>query len=99
MEKPVPTTMILERMQQALRADIAHHRQSREQQQVRSRLSLLSDREREVMLLAAEGLLNKQIASELHISIKTVEAHRAHIRSKLGIDSILEMARLVALAC
>lgn len=97
-EKPISSAIILQRMQQALHTDIARHRQARERQAVCSRLSLLSERERQVLGLAAEGLLNKQIAAQLHISIKTVEAHRARIRGKLGIDSILEMARLVAMA-
>ncbi len=44
---------------------------------------LLTDREREVLQLIAEGLSNQAIADALVISVKTVEAHKAHIMSKL----------------
>jgi DNA-binding CsgD family transcriptional regulator len=44
---------------------------------------LLTGREREVLQLIAEGMSNQRIADELFISVKTVEAHKAHIMSKL----------------
>ena len=44
---------------------------------------LLTNREREVLQLIAEGLSNQQIADVLVISVKTVEAHRSHIMTKL----------------
>ena len=46
-------------------------------------LSLLTEREREVLQLVAEGLTNRELAEELHISIKTVETHKSHIMDKL----------------
>ncbi|MCF8566100.1 response regulator transcription factor [Alicyclobacillus tolerans] len=48
---------------------------------------LLSPRETEVLTLIALGHTNKEIADRLHISIKTVEAHRAHIIERIGADS------------
>lgn len=48
----------------------------------------LSSREREVLQLIAEGLSTKQIASNLHLSVKTVETHRRQIMDKLGIFNI-----------
>jgi DNA-binding NarL/FixJ family response regulator len=53
----------------------------------------LSDREREVVQLLSDGKSNKEIASRLHISIKTVETHRAAIMRKLGLKSITELVR------
>lgn len=47
----------------------------------------LTEREIEVLVLVADGRLNKEIADELNISIKTVIAHREHIKEKLGIHS------------
>lgn len=58
------------------------------------RLSLLSERERQVCALVAKGRLNKQIADDLGISERTVKDHRAHAIAKLGVDST---AALVAL--
>lgn len=52
---------------------------------------LLTDREREVLQLAAEGKPNKEIAAELNISLTTVETHRTHILQKLGLHSVPEL--------
>lgn len=45
----------------------------------------LTDREREILVLIAEGLTNAQIADRLYISVKTVQTHRAHIMEKLDL--------------
>jgi len=53
----------------------------------------LSPREREVVQLLAEGKSNKEIASRLHISVKTVEAHRSNVMHKLDLHSISQITR------
>lgn len=53
----------------------------------------LTDREREVLILIAQGLCNKSIASQLHISARTVETHRFSLRRKLGIESAAGLAK------
>jgi DNA-binding NarL/FixJ family response regulator len=53
----------------------------------------LTNREREVLVAIARGLLNKEVASELGISIRTVEAHRESIMRKLGVRSVAAMTR------
>ncbi len=55
--------------------------------------SILSSREREVLQLIAEGLSAKEIASELGISTKTVEAHRTSVMRKLGARKATELVR------
>ena len=55
------------------------------------RYDLLSDREREVLQMIAEGRANKEVASLLNISLTTVETHRAHILRKLDIHSVPEL--------
>jgi len=57
--------------------------------------SQLTPREREVARLVAEGLLNKQIAARLGISVKTVKIHRARAIHKLGVHSVVELVRVV----
>jgi len=57
----------------------------------RSALDVLSDREMEVLVLIGKGHGSQQIAKELHISVKTVEAHRANIKSKLNLRSSSEL--------
>lgn len=56
-------------------------------------IDLLSSREREVLQMIAEGLTNKEIASRLHLSVYTVEAHRGRILEKLNLHSIAELVR------
>jgi len=59
-----------------------------------ARLDLLSERERHVSALVVKGLLNKQIASELGISERTVQKHREQAMKKLGLTSAAELVRL-----
>jgi DNA-binding NarL/FixJ family response regulator len=54
---------------------------------------LLTSREREVLQLIAEGASNQRIAQELFISVKTVEAHRAHIMTKLHAKNRTDLIR------
>ncbi len=56
-------------------------------------LNLLSDREREVLQLAAEGLSNPQIAERLSLSPRTVEMHRAHLMRKLGLKTQTDLVK------
>ncbi|MGY3231006.1 two-component system secretion response regulator SsrB [Luteibacter sp. HA06] len=53
----------------------------------------LSPREREITQLFAEGLSARDIASRLHVSVKTVGTHREHIMAKLGINGIAQLTR------
>jgi DNA-binding NarL/FixJ family response regulator len=55
--------------------------------------SVLSDREREVLQLLAEGKTAKEIADEIHVSIKTVETHRTNIMNKLDIHRVAELTK------
>jgi DNA-binding NarL/FixJ family response regulator len=55
--------------------------------------TLLSSREREVLLLIAEGLSAKEVARELDISTKTVEAHRTSLMRKVGVRKATELVR------
>lgn len=56
-------------------------------------LDLLSDRELEVFELTGKGLSTKDIGSKLHISVKTVESHRANIKDKLQLETANELMR------
>ncbi len=59
-----------------------------------ARMATLTEREREVLMLAVQGRPNKDIARELGISHRTVELHRSRILAKTGASSLLELARL-----
>lgn len=53
----------------------------------------LTPREREVLQLMAEGRATKEIASDLFVSVKTIETHRQHIMQKLGTNSIADLTK------
>jgi two-component system, NarL family, response regulator NreC len=52
---------------------------------------LLTEREREILQLVAEGRTNKEVAGLLNVSLTTVETHRTHILQKLGLHSVPEL--------
>jgi DNA-binding NarL/FixJ family response regulator len=54
----------------------------------------LTEREMEVLSLVAQGLTNDQIAQQMHLSTRTVEAHLTHIYNKLNVSSRTEAALL-----
>ena len=58
------------------------------------RMAQLTPRERQVMDLVVAGKLNKMVADELGISIKTVELHRANMMTKLGVRNLPDLVRL-----
>ncbi len=55
--------------------------------------SPLTDREREVLQVLAEGKTTKQIALQLHVSVKTIETHRQRIMEKLRLHSVAELTK------
>jgi FixJ family two-component response regulator len=94
-EKPFNNKEILHLIHQCLSADRAQHAQHQRDADIRRRLTGLTAREREVMQLIAAGRLNKQIADELGISIKTVEVHRARVMDKMEVRSVAELVQCV----
>ena len=67
---------------------------AREQKAAKDLLSRLTTREQQVLERIVAGRLNKQIADDLGISIKTVEAHRANIMEKLNVNTVADLLRL-----
>ena len=97
-EKPFKNQELLDRIQQCL-AQSAELQINQEQRAAAiERVALLTDREREVLNFLVAGKLNKQIAAELDISIRTVEAHRAKIMDKLQAKSLSDVVRIALLA-
>jgi two-component system, NarL family, response regulator NreC len=63
--------------------DFLTKKASRRSKDQDARCSLLSPRERQVLILLAQGYTNREVAEQIYVSIKTVETHRAHIARKL----------------
>ncbi|HJU71904.1 MAG TPA: response regulator transcription factor [Paucimonas sp.] len=94
-EKPFNDKEILRLIEQCLATDREQCDQRRRRADIRRRLEKLTRREQEVMHLIAAGRLNKQIADELGISIKTVEVHRARVMDKMAVRSLAELVQCV----
>lgn len=93
-EKPFNEQMLLERIQLSILED-ARLRQKRSQgERARARLRSLTPRERQVMDLVILGRSNKEIARELNISPKTVEAHRSNVMAKMKAQSLAELVTI-----
>ena len=97
-EKPFEGSELLKRIRRALARDAETQKDDRRLRKIRGRLETLTPRERQVMELVVDGLLNKQIASELGISMKTVENHRARVMEKMKVVSLAHLVRLAMAA-
>lgn len=96
LEKPYSDNALADRIEQALAVDGAMHQTDARSAERSARLASLTEREAEVMQRVAAGKLNKVIADELHVSVRTVEVHRARVYAKLGVRSAAEVATLLA---
>ncbi|KAF0814595.1 Response regulator protein TmoT [Andreprevotia sp. IGB-42] len=94
-EKPFNDNDIVDLVEKSLAADLEHRNQWQARNAVEIRLESLTPREREVMALILTGRLNKQIADDLSISMKTVEVHRARILEKMHVKTAMELAALL----
>lgn len=95
LEKPYSDNTLAQRIEQALAVEAAMHQHDAQAAERQARLDSLTEREHEVMLRVAAGKLNKVIADELHVSVRTVEVHRARVYAKLGVRSAAEVATLL----
>lgn len=96
--KPFSPQSLLDRIQEAIALDHKNRRAQQKRQEIGSSISKLTNREREVMQLLAEGDSTKVIASRLGISPKTVDNHRAKVLEKMGVDNMAQLARLATLS-
>jgi FixJ family two-component response regulator len=78
----------------ALARSAENQRQRSEVVESRARLTKLTPREFEVLRLVIAGLLNKQIAAKLGITLRTTKTHRARVMQKMGVNSVAELVRL-----
>jgi two-component system response regulator DctR len=95
-EKPFDANDLVDKLIVAMAEDQARAEEDAAQRQYAERIVTLSEREQEVMQLLVAGKLNKVIADELAIAVRTVEVHRARIFEKLGVRSAVELVKLLA---
>ncbi len=94
-EKPLKTEQLCSSVSRAIAKDAQRRTLRQTREKTNQMLDSLTRREREVLNLVVAGLLNKQIARELNLSIKTIESHRANIMKKLSADSVAQLVRMI----
>lgn len=95
-EKPCNDNELVDRVIEAFRRDEARRAAAASADSINSRINQLTTRERQVMELILAGKLNKIIADELQISMRTVEVHRSSLLDKMGVRSAVELAQRLA---
>lgn len=94
-EKPFNDQDMVRLIRAALLQDMKLHEARVQEADTQRRIEGLTPREREVLELIVVGRLNKQVADDLGISIKTVEVHRARVMEKMGVNSLAELVQHV----
>lgn len=92
--KPVDDEVLLAAVRHGIGVDADIRLRRRGEQVAEQRYSALTPRERQVLPHIIAGRLNKQIAADLGISLKTTKVHRSRIMQKFGVRSVAELVRL-----
>ena len=93
-EKPFNDELLLESIRHAMALDETQRGMQSEMAEIATKLARLTPREHEVMVMVTNGNANKEIASTLGVSAKTVEAHRARVMEKMEANSLAELVRM-----
>jgi FixJ family two-component response regulator len=97
-EKPFNDEFLLDSIRRALTLDEQQRSIQAHRAEIATRLAQLTPREHQVMEMVTNGRSNKEIAAELGVSTKTVEAHRARVMEKMDADSLAELVRMALAA-
>ena len=95
LQKPPPPAVLIERIQAAIESDRVARAATASKADAVERLASLTPRERDVMSLLVSGATSKEVASDLAISVRTVEGHRRRVLSKLNVTSAAQLVRMV----
>jgi|LakMenE01Jun11ns_1017448.scaffolds.fasta_scaffold9464962_1 two-component system response regulator DctR len=96
-EKPYDDNALVDKVLAALEHDLKRCASENSVLAVRQRMAQLTQREQEVMRLILAGKLNKVIADQLGIAMRTVEVHRSHIFEKMQVRSAVELSQILGL--
>ena len=92
--KPVDREDLLKAVRLSLVRDAENRARQAERGSIQERIKTLTPREHEVMTYVISGMLNKQIAGRLGISVQTVKVHRGSVMQKTGVESVAALVRL-----
>ena len=93
--KPVQSAELIGAVREAMTKDASRRAQRCAQADIRARIARLTSRERQVLRLIADGLLNKQIAAELGAAETTIKGHRARILKKMRVRNVSALMGLL----
>jgi two-component system response regulator FixJ len=94
-EKPISERRLVASIKAAVAQAQRHQAEQQDLQEIETRIDKLSPREHEVLQFAARGLTSREIGSQLGISPRTVEVHRASVMHKTGAGSVADLVRFV----
>ena len=97
-EKPFGDQNLLDRIHKAIELSSSNLTRRNDRSRLAERVAKLTGRERQILTLIARGNANKMIAAQLHVSEKTVEAHRSGINRKLGANCVADLVRMALAA-
>jgi FixJ family two-component response regulator len=92
--KPFQDEELLKAIEQAFAADRARRHANFTIDSFLARYETLSERERQVMELVTDGMMNKEIAEELHLSVVTVKLYRRQMMEKMEAASLADLVRM-----
>jgi len=92
--KPVNSHQLLAALKRAIEMDHKARESQRDLELLKSRISTLTPREREVLMHVVAGRLNKQIAADLGIVEKTIKLHRGRMMRKMGVRTLADLVRM-----
>jgi FixJ family two-component response regulator len=98
LQKPFSDRDLTDRIQRALSVDRRNRALLGEKNQIRTRIAMLTPRERQVLELVTHGKSNKAISGDLGVSQRTVEIHRAHLTEKMRATSLAHLVRMNMIA-
>lgn len=93
-EKPFEEKRLLDSIRAAIEANTASIARRSELQGLRSRYESLTERQRQVFWLVADGCANKEIAARLGISVRTVETYRAWVLERMRAENLADLVQM-----
>jgi RNA polymerase sigma factor (sigma-70 family) len=95
LEKPIDRDQLLTAVREGVRRESERVRRAGQAAEISRQLARLTPREREILDLVVAGRHNREIASELDISVRTVEVHKARVMAKMGVERVADLLRVV----
>jgi RNA polymerase sigma factor (sigma-70 family) len=97
-EKPFDDEALIVSIRNALQHDEKQRALRAQRADIAARMAELTPREHQVMTMVTDGQSNKEIATALGVSAKTVEVHRSRVMDKMRADSLAELVRMAMIA-